>query len=78
MDAFKNNVDIHTKTAANVFGVAEEDVTALMRRTAKIVNFGVIYGISEHGLSEDLKISSREAKVFIQNYTEKPTLCGSA
>lgn len=68
VDAFKNNIDIHTKTAANIFGVIEEAVTPLMRRTAKIVNFGIIYGISEHGLSEDLKISYKEAKDYIDNY----------
>lgn len=71
IDAFKNNIDIHTKTAANIFGVDELDVTPLMRRTAKIVNFGIIYGISEHGLSEDLKISYKEARDYIDNYYSK-------
>lgn len=71
VDAFNNNIDIHTKTASNIFGVGEEEVTQLMRRTAKIVNFGIIYGISEHGLSEDLKISYKEAREYIDNYYEK-------
>ncbi len=71
VDAFNNNIDIHTKTAANIFGVLEADVTPIMRRTAKIVNFGIIYGISEHGLSEDLKISFKEAKDYIDNYYAK-------
>lgn len=71
VDAFKNNIDIHTKTASNIFGVSEDEVTPLMRRTAKIVNFGIIYGISEHGLSEDLKISYKEARDYINNYYQK-------
>lgn len=71
VDAFKNKVDIHTKTAANIFGVAENEVTSIMRRTAKIVNFGIIYGISEHGLSEDLKISYQQAREYIENYYAK-------
>jgi len=68
VDAFNKKIDIHTKTASGIFGVAEEDVTALMRRTAKIVNFGIIYGISEHGLAEDLNISHKEAREYIENY----------
>lgn len=71
VDAFNNKIDIHTKTAANIFGVPDEEVTPLMRRTAKIVNFGIIYGISEHGLSEDLKISYKQAREYIDNYYAK-------
>lgn len=68
VDAFTNGVDIHTKTASSVFGVPETEVTKDMRRMAKVVNFGVIYGISEYGLADDLKISARDAKVYIKNY----------
>ncbi len=71
VDAFNKNIDIHTTTASDIFGVPEELVTKQMRRTAKIVNFGIIYGISEHGLSEDLKISYKEARDYISNYYEK-------
>ena len=68
VDAFKNGIDIHTKTASNLFGVSEKDVTKEMRRMAKIVNFGIIYGMSEYGLADDLKISARDAKIYIKNY----------
>ena len=71
VDAFNNNEDIHTKTACTVFGVDENMVTKEMRRMAKVVNFGIIYGISEYGLAEDLKISPREARVFINNFYAK-------
>ena len=76
VDAFKNGVDIHTKTASSVFGVSEELVTKDMRRMAKVVNFGVIYGISEYGLADDLKISPRDAKVFIKNYYDNHPAVG--
>lgn len=66
--AFNNNVDIHTKTASEVFGVTKEEVTKDMRRTAKVVNFGIIYGISEYGLADDLKISAFEARDLINNF----------
>lgn len=68
MDAFAHNVDIHTATAAAVYGVAEKDVDATMRRNAKSVNFGIIYGISAFGLSQNLGISRTEAATLIQNY----------
>lgn len=71
VDAFNKNEDIHTKTACTVFGVQENMVTKEMRRMAKVVNFGIIYGISEYGLADDLKISPREARVFINNFYEK-------
>ena len=77
VDAFKNNVDIHTKTAASVFGVPEELVTKDMRRMAKVVNFGVIYGISEYGLADDLKISPRDAKIYIKNYYDNHPAVGA-
>ena len=66
--AFNSGYDIHTKTAADVNGVPIELVTKAMRRKAKAVNFGIIYGISSFGLSEDLKISPTEAKKFINDY----------
>ena len=68
IDAFNNNFDIHTMTASVIFGVNENFVTKEMRRTAKVVNFGIIYGISEYGLAEDLMISPREARGLIENY----------
>ena len=67
-NAFKNNIDIHATTASEVFGVPIEDVTDLQRRHAKAVNFGIVYGISAFGLSEDLGISRKEAADFIQKY----------
>lgn len=68
IDAFKKGYDIHTKTAADVNHVPIELVTKEMRRKAKAVNFGIIYGISSFGLSEDLRISPTEAKMFIEDY----------
>ena len=70
IDAFKNDMDIHTRTAMDIFGVEEKDVTPLMRRQAKAVNFGILYGISSFGLSEDLGIPVKEAKAFIDKYFE--------
>lgn len=60
--------DIHTKTAAEIFGVSEEEVTPEMRKSAKAVNFGIVYGIGEYSLSQDIGVSMREAKEYIQNY----------
>lgn len=68
IEAFKNGIDIHTKTAADIFNVDISDVTKDMRRIAKAVNFGIIYGISGYGLSENVGIKPKEAKVFIDNY----------
>ena len=70
IEAFNNDMDIHTKTAMDIFGVEEKDVTKLMRRQAKAVNFGILYGISSFGLAEDLGISVKEAKEFINKYFE--------
>lgn len=67
-EAFIEDKDIHTKTASDIFKVKEEEVTKAMRRTAKAVNFGILYGISSFGLSEDLKIDIKEAKSFLENY----------
>ena len=66
--AFQNGMDIHTVTASQVFGVDPQQVTALQRRHAKAVNFGIVYGISEFSLSEDIGVSRYEAKAYIDNY----------
>lgn len=71
IDAFKNNLDIHTATAAKVFGVSLDEVDSDMRRKAKTVNFGIIYGISAFGLSQRLGIPRKEAKEIIDNYFEQ-------
>jgi DNA polymerase-1 len=68
MQAFRDNKDIHTATAAKVYGVEEKDVSFEMRRAAKAVNFGIIYGQSAFGLAENLGISRTEAKTIIDNY----------
>ena len=68
LDAFNNHLDIHTKTAMDIFKVPEYAVTKNMRRQAKAVNFGILYGISSYGLAEDLGISPKEAKSFIETY----------
>ena len=70
IDAFKHHIDIHTKTAMDIFKVNEEEVTKNMRRQAKAVNFGILYGISPYGLAEDLGITPKEAKKFIETYFE--------
>lgn len=68
IEAFYNDEDIHTKTAAQVFNIPKEEVTPLMRSRAKAVNFGIIYGISDYGLSRDLNIPRKEAKRYIDSY----------
>ena len=70
INAFVNNEDIHTRTAADIFKVDMSSVTKDMRRTAKAVNFGILYGISSFGLSEDLGIDVKTAKKFIDYYLE--------
>ncbi|OXL82057.1 DNA polymerase I [Paenibacillus sp. SSG-1] len=67
-EAFLHDMDIHTKTAMDVFGVKAEDVDANMRRSAKAVNFGIVYGISDYGLSQNLNITRKEAAQFIDQY----------
>ncbi|AZQ62409.1 DNA polymerase I [Flammeovirga pectinis] len=71
IDAFKNGRDIHTATAAKVFNVAESDVDTEMRRKAKTANFGIIYGVSAFGLSQQLNIPRSEAKALIDAYWEE-------
>ena len=67
-NAFISGMDIHTATAAQVFGVEAEQVTSLQRRHAKAVNFGIVYGISEFSLAEDIGVSRYEAKAYIDSY----------
>jgi len=67
-EAFLEDQDIHTRTAAEVFGVPMDQVDGEMRRRAKAVNFGIVYGISDYGLSRDLGITRKEAKLYIDNY----------
>ncbi|QGG49084.1 DNA polymerase I [Heliorestis convoluta] len=68
IDAFAKEQDIHTRTASEVFAVPMEEVTSEMRRRAKAVNFGIVYGISDFGLSRDLSVSRAEAKHYIEGY----------
>ncbi|CEQ28130.1 DNA polymerase I [Paraclostridium sordellii] len=68
IDAFNHDIDIHTKTASQVFGIDIKDVTSEQRSAAKAVNFGIVYGISDFGLSQNLKIPVKEAKTYIDNY----------
>ena len=70
IEAFNEDKDIHAKTASDIYHVPIEEVDKKMRRTAKAVNFGIIYGISSFGLSEDLGINIAEAKDFIEKYLE--------
>ncbi len=70
IDAFRHDMDIHTKTAMDVFDVANDEVTSNMRRQAKAVNFGIVYGISDYGLSQNLGITRKAAAEFIQKYLE--------
>lgn len=71
LEAFKNGLDIHTATAARVYGVDYKEVTKDMRRNAKTVNFGIVYGVSAFGLSERLGIPRREAADIINSYFDK-------
>ena len=68
--AFASGLDIHTATAAQVFGVAPEAVTPLMRRNAKAVNFGIVYGISDFSLAADIGVTRAEARAYIDSYLE--------
>ena len=71
VDAFQSDMDIHTRTASDVFEVVPEAVTPLMRRQAKAVNFGIIYGISDYGLAQNLNTSRAQAARFIEQYFAK-------
>ncbi|PLR77775.1 DNA polymerase I [Bacillus sp. V3-13] len=70
IEAFQEDLDIHTNTAMQVFHVSADEVTANMRRHAKAVNFGIVYGISDYGLSQSLGITRKEAGKFIERYLE--------
>lgn len=71
VDAFLQDMDIHSRTASDVFEVPPEQVTTLMRRQAKAVNFGIVYGISDYGLSQNLNIPRAQAAAFIEQYFAK-------
>lgn len=71
INAFRNNEDIHAVTASQVLGIPLEDVTKEQRSSAKTVNFGIVYGIGEFSLAQDLHISVKEAKAYIESYLEK-------
>ena len=68
--AFRDGVDIHTVTASQVFGVAQDQVTPDMRRAAKAVNFGIVYGISPFSLSQDIHVTVAQAKEYMEKYFE--------
>ena len=70
IDGFNSGADIHTITASQVFGVSPEEVTPLMRRSAKAVNFGIVYGISPFSLSQDIGVSVQQAKEYMEKYFE--------
>src|SRR5699024_12474083 len=70
IQAFNEGKDIHTITAANVYNIEPNDVTSTMRSNAKAVNFGIVYGISDYGLSQQLGITRKEAKEFIDTYLD--------
>ncbi|MCQ2609824.1 MAG: DNA polymerase, partial [Lachnospiraceae bacterium] len=71
INAYKGSSDVHTATASEVFGVPIDKVTKDLRRKAKAINFGIVYGISSFGLGEGLNIDQKEAKVYIEKYFEK-------
>ncbi len=71
MDSFKNNEDVHRRTASEIFGAPLSDVTPEMRRQAKMINFGIAYGMSPFGLAQRLRISTRTAKTAIDRYFER-------
>jgi DNA polymerase-1 len=71
VDAFLNDLDIHSRVASEVFRVDAEHVTPEMRRTAKVINFGIVYGMSGYGLSKELGVGPREAQSYIDAYFER-------
>ena len=71
INAYKGSADVHSTTASEVFGVPISKVTSELRRKAKAINFGIVYGISSYGLGEDLHIDTKEAKLYIDKYFEK-------
>jgi DNA polymerase-1 len=73
IEIFLRNEDIHSTVAQNIFGVRVENITQDMRRTAKVINFGIIYGMSAYGLSKELGVSQREAQQYIDSYFARHT-----
>jgi len=71
IESFKSKEDIHTRTAAEIFGLLPGSITPQMRREAKVINFGIIYGMSKYGLAKELGISPKAAEAFITNYFQK-------
>jgi DNA polymerase-1 len=71
IEAFKKDEDIHARTASEIFGVSADAVTPLMRREAKVVNFGIIYGISAYGLARELKVEPKVARAYIEGYFQR-------
>ena len=71
INAYKGSSDVHSATASEVFGVDIKDVTPELRRKAKAINFGIVYGMSSYGLGEDLQIDTKEAKIYIDKYFER-------
>ena len=68
LTAYRNNEDIHTRTAAQIFGIESDEVSSELRSRAKAVNFGIVYGISDYGLSKDIGISKKQAGEYIESY----------
>ena len=71
INAYKGTADVHSKTASEVFGVDIKEVTPELRRKAKAINFGIVYGMSSYGLGEDLHIDTKEAKLYIEKYFDR-------
>ena len=71
IEAFRNKQDIHRRTAADIFGIPMEQVTEEQRNSAKAVNFGIVYGISDYGLARNLGITRASAKRYIDSYMQR-------